>query len=84
MEAVDPQNPYNSLFLPDACRPAPGTDALITWRALSERSELVRLPYPASVPFDEAGRGVNGFGSFSRKKKTSAAGPKPGIYRTLK
>jgi len=49
------------------------------WRALFERSELVRLPYPASVPSAEAGLGVNGFGSFSRKKMTSAAGPKPGI-----
>jgi hypothetical protein len=29
---------------------------------------------------NEAGRGVNGFGSFCRNKRTSAAGPKPGIY----
>ncbi len=33
----------SSLFqLSDACRPAPGPDALIVRRALSERSELVR------------------------------------------
>ena len=28
----------------DACRPAQGSDALFIWRALSERSELVRSP----------------------------------------
>ncbi|MFA9563020.1 MAG: hypothetical protein ACERKU_11850, partial [Nitrospirota bacterium] len=37
--------------------------------------------HPASVPLNVAGRGVNGFGSFCRNKRTSAAGPKPGIYR---
>ncbi len=33
-----------SLPWSDACRLATGRDALISWRALSERSELVRLP----------------------------------------
>ncbi len=32
----------------------------------------------ASVPSYEARRGVNGFGSFCRNKRASAAGPKPG------
>jgi len=38
------------------------------------RSELVRLPYPASVPSDEAGLGVNGFGSFSRNVGSRPSG----------
>jgi len=42
------------------------------------------LPWLASASFDEAGRGVNGFGSFCRNKRSSAAGPRPGIYRTFK
>ena len=33
-----------SLPWSDACRLAPGRDALISWRALYERSELVRPP----------------------------------------
>jgi hypothetical protein len=38
-------------------------------------SALQRL---SSVPSDEASLGVNGFGSFCRNKRASAAGPKPG------
>jgi hypothetical protein len=34
----------------DACRLAPGMDALISWRALSERSELVRPPQAGVRP----------------------------------
>ena len=52
-------------------------DALLILRALSERSELVRFPYLASVPSNDAERGVNGFGSFCRNKRTSIAGTKP-------
>jgi hypothetical protein len=33
---------------------------------------------------DEAGRGVIGFGSFSRKKMTSAAGTNPGKYHSIR
>ena len=33
-----------SLPWSDACRLAPGRDALINWRTLPERSELVRVP----------------------------------------
>ncbi len=36
------------------------------------------LPLPASDPSDQAGRGVNGFGSFCRNKRASPAGAKPG------
>ena len=32
----------------------------------------------ASVQSEKTGRGVNGFGSFCRNKRTSAVGPKPG------
>lgn len=38
-------------------------------------SALLRI---ASLRFNEARRGVNGFGSFSRKKRASPAGAKPG------
>jgi hypothetical protein len=69
---------FITLPLPNACRPALRTDALITRRILFERSKLVRLHIlSASVKSDEAGRGVNGFGSYCRNKRTSAAGPKP-------
>ncbi len=37
-------------YLFDACRPAPGPDALIIRRALSERSELVRPPLSCVRP----------------------------------
>ena len=52
------------------------------WRALFEPSELARPPKVASAQSDMAGLGVNGFGSFCRNKRTSAAGPKPGNPRT--
>ena len=39
-----------------------------TMWTLSMRRELVRPPRPASVSFDEARRGITGFGSFGRKK----------------
>jgi hypothetical protein len=49
----------------------------MSWRALFERSELVRLRL-ASVRSNEARRGVNGFGAFCRNKRASLAGAKPG------
>ena len=36
------------------------------------------LPCLASISSNEAGCGVNGFGSFCRNKRASAAGPNPG------
>jgi hypothetical protein len=56
----------------------------MTWRALFEpfEQQVPRVGPPlrklASVRSHEARRGVNGFGSFSRKKRTSPAGAKPG------
>ena len=41
-------------------------------------SALLRF---ASDPSNEVCLGVNGFGSFSRRKRTSVAGPKPGIIK---
>jgi len=38
-------------------------------------SALLKL---AAVPFNEARRGVNGFGPFCRNKRASPAGAKPG------
>ena len=50
-------------------------------RTLFERSELGRPPQARVRPIlNETGRGVAGFGSFCRNKRTSAAGPKPGNY----
>jgi hypothetical protein len=49
-------------------------------RALFERSELGRPPGSRPSHLNETGRGVTGFGSFCRNKRTSAAGPKPGNY----
>lgn len=68
----------------DACRPAIWKDAQKDWRALYEPSELARPhPGPASVQSNEAGRGVNGFGHFPRKKSGSAAGKNPGNYHSM-
>ena len=53
----------------------------MSWRALFERSELVRPPKTGVRPLHEARRGVNGFAHFCQNKSGSAAGPKPGIYR---
>ncbi len=39
-----------TLPLSDACRPALGSDAFSIWRALSERSELVRPPLSGVRP----------------------------------
>jgi hypothetical protein len=35
---------FPTTLLIDACRPAPGVDALMNWRALSEQRELARPP----------------------------------------
>jgi hypothetical protein len=67
-----------SLPWSDACRLAQRRDALIRWRALSERSELVRPPKAGAVRSNEARRGVTGFGPFCRNKRASPAGAKPG------
>ena len=68
--------------LTDACRPVLGLDALMNRRTLFERSELGRPPQARVRPtLNETGRGVTGFGSFCRNKRTSAAGPKPGKYK---
>jgi len=73
----------------DACCSALGSDALSNWRALFESfnmaqdklHELVRSPHLASVPSNKAELDVNGFGSFCRHKRASAAGPNPGITK---
>jgi hypothetical protein len=50
----------------------------MSWRALFERSELVR-PHKTGVrPLHEARWGVTGFGHFCRNKSGSSAGTKPG------
>jgi len=54
-------------------------DALINWRALFERSELARPPSLASISFQKAALGVNGFGYFCQNKSGSPAGAKPGF-----
>ena len=77
--------------MPDAFWPALLVDALVNWRGLFEPfgktqgrlGELARLSFCASTSFHKAGLGVNGFGSFCRNKRASAAGPKPGITRTF-
>jgi hypothetical protein len=50
----------------------------MSWRALFERSELVRPPKTGVRPLHEARRGVNGFAHFCRNKSGSSAGAKPG------
>ena len=54
------------------------TDAQIYEQTLFEPGELVCPPLAASERFNLGDLGKNGFGSFSRKKRTSAAGPNPG------
>jgi hypothetical protein len=75
-----PDPTVRTMFLlsSDACWLAPRRDALISWRTVFEPCELGRSSKLASLLFDQARRGVNGFGSFCRNKRTSAAGPKPG------
>ena len=60
------------------CRLAKRADAQIKGRILSEPGELGRPPLPASAQLNVADLGENGFGSFCRNKRTSAAGPNPG------
>ena len=51
----------------------------MSWRALFERSELVRPPQGwRPSPLIDLRRGVNGFGNFCRNKRASPAGAKPG------
>ena len=59
------------------CRSANRADAQIKERTLSEPGELGRSPLPASARLNVADLGENGFGSFCRNKRTSAAGPNP-------
>jgi hypothetical protein len=69
---------------PPTYRSANRPDAPIKRRPLSEPCELGRPPGgPTSTRFNVADLCETGFGSFSRKKRTSAAGPKPGIDQTL-
>ena len=55
-----------------------GRSSIIGGPCLSAASWSV-LPLLASAKSHEAGLGVNGFGSFFPNKRTSAAGPKPGM-----
>ena len=75
-----PLKPFCSPYSTPAARPSGGTLERTGGPCLSAASwaALLRL---ASSQSDEAGLGVNGFGSFCRNKRSSAAGPKPGIYR---
>jgi hypothetical protein len=59
------------LLLPmfDACRSAPGTDALIIRRALSERSELDRLPMVSVRPIQCGRTGRHWFWVLLPKQK---------------
>ncbi len=62
----------------DACRLAQGRDALISWRPCLRGASWSALPGSRPSHLHEAGRGVNGFGSFCRNKRASPAGAKPG------
>src|SRR5680860_420466 len=60
-----------------AARPSGWTLSCASEPCLSTASWLA-LPCLASISVNEAGRGVNGFGSFCRNKRGSAAGPRTG------
>jgi len=78
-KACQPLFPWcdGHLFPTPAVRPGGRALFFLGGPCLSGASWTALL-YPAAVLSDEVGLGVNGFGSFSRKKRTSPAGAKPG------